>query len=510
MNWIFIGDDENVRHKWDMTGYCNQYTPANENFTSAGTLSSNQRLSLADYRKFIFLTNGRDKKAFTKENLYDWGVAAPTQAPGGTDGGAGDISAGDYTLYYTFYVKFPNGYVYESGPSPVSSTVTLSGSSYIAWTGILPCSYTGTGVTIWRRLYRVVSATTYYVATITDNTTTTYTDDEGTITGNAVLATTGFDVPPDNMPDIAVYLQRIFGIWQEKLYWSDPYIPFGWDPDDNIAVSKKGDDLVGVTNWGDQLYIPTQSTWYRLLGSDPDTWAIKRTFTGHGCINKDTLWATRRGILALWYDGIYLFDGSLSRNLTEPILGREFFEDITSLESGVLTYPCYATYDGNKYYFYYPTTGTTLANCLILDFSTYPPVKIYHEDFIATAHEFHRPMGIRYMGKSDGYQYEETGNETIATSGLSGEKAFGNITKQKNLEHLYYDLNSNGKNVTVDIYADGVSAQTLTLNTSSRERKRIGLAHGPGYRFSVGYSCADSQGLEIYSPWALEATPFGD
>jgi len=355
-----------------------------------------------------------------------------------------------------------------------------------------------------------VSSTTYYVATIHDNTTTTYTDDVETITGNAVLSTTGYGTPPDNMTDIAVYLQRVFGIKKEKLYWSKPYIPFGWDPDDNVAVSKKGDDLVGVRNWGDQLYIPTQSTWYRLLGSDPDTWSIKRTFTGKGVINKHTLSTTHRGILGQWYDGIYLFDGAASRNLTEPIMGRGFFEDISALETGVLTHPCYAHYDGSKYYFYYPESGTTLSKCLVLDFSMYPPVKIYHEDFIATAHEFHKPTGTRYLAKSDGYQYSETGTETIATEVLSREVAFGDITKQKNTDYLYYDLNSDGKDVTVDIYADGSSTQTLTLNENSRKRKRIGLSHGPGYRFSVGYTCANSENLKVYSPWVLEATPFGD
>lgn len=510
MNWVMASDSYNVRYKWDLNGYCDQYTPADDEFTAVDTITGNRKLSLADYRKFIFMVNGQDKKAFTKGNLYDWGVPNPTQKPSGSDGGDGNIAAGTYTLYYTFYVMFPNGMTYETGPSPVSDTVTLTGSSPIDWTNVMACPYTGTGVIIWRKLYRVVSSSTYFVAAIKDNTTTTYEDNEETITSNSLLSTTGYDMPPDNMTDIAFYLQRIFGIKKEKIYWSQAYIPFGWDPDDNAAVSKKGDDLVALSSWGDQIYIPTQSTWYRLMGSDPDTWAIKRTFAGQGIINRHTLAKTKWGILGLWYDGIYLFDGSTSRNLTEDILGRKFFEDITALESGILTQPCYAHFDGRKYYFYYPESGTILTKCLILDFSTYPPVKIYHEDFIATAHEFHRPTGIRYLGKSDGYQYAETGNETIATSLQSGGKAFGNLLKQKNLAYLYYDLDSGGADVTVTIYADGSSVHTETLNTSSRERKRVGLPQESGYYFHMGLECADSQDLEIYSPWALESTPFGD
>lgn len=511
MNWLMVGDGYNIRYKWDLDGYCNQYVPANDEFTVANIITGNQRLNLADYRKFIFMVNGQDRKAFTKGSLYDWGVPNPTSAPGGSDGGSGLIADGDYTLYYTYYVMFPNGHVYETGPSPVSGIVTCtSNPAIIDWTGVMPSTYTGTGVTIWRKLYRVVSSSIYYVDAIKDNTTTTYTDNEETITSNAILSTSDYDKPPDNMIDIAPYLQRIFGIKKEKLYWSEPYIPFGWDVDSNIAVSKKGDDLVALTDWGDQLFMPTQSTWYRLMGSLPATWSIKRTWASQGIINRHTMAKTKWGILGLWYDGICLFDGSASRNITEDIMGKDFFEDITALESGILTQPCYAHFDGRKYYFYYPESGTTLSKCLILDFSTYPPVKIYHEDFIATAHEFHRPTGIRYLGKRDGYQYEETGNETIATFLQSGDKAFGNLIKQKNLSYLFYDLDSGGADVTVTIYADGSSVHTETLNTDSRKRKRVGMPQESGYYFGIGITCADSQDLEIYSPWALETTPFGD
>ena len=513
MNWVLVGDDYNVRYKWDLNGYCNQYTPADDEFTSVGSLSSDRRLSLTDYWKFTFLVNGRDKKAFTHGNLYEWGIANPSGAPAGTKGDENEsyVAAGTYSLYYTFQVMFPNGHIAETGPSPAGS-VTLDAAAEIDWTGIQPSNYSGTGCRIWRNLYRTVSGTTYFVDSIKNNTDTTYTDIKSAITTNALLGTSTYEGPPDGFVDVEWYLQRVFGIKGEKIYWSEPYLPFAFATASNLAASSKGDDLVAVANWGDQLFMPTQTTWYRLVGSDATTWEIKRSFTDMGIINRHTMQKTKYGILGFWYEGICLFDGSTSINITEKQLGKSFFEDIVTSESGILSSPCHAHFDGTKYYFYYPEDGeSTLTQCLVLDFAMYPSIKMYHDDFIATAHEYHRPTGIRYLGKSNGYQYEEAGeDETISTSLQTGDSVFTDIIHQKNPMYLYYDLDSDGKDVTVTIYVDGSSAQTITLNVDEREKKRMKLLQKDGYRIGLGISCSDSQGLKIYSPWAIDATPFGD
>lgn len=520
MNWLMVLEGSNIKYKWDLSGYCNRYTHGDDEFDTPtgfsgfgqpsllGYLNSSRRLRMADYRKFIFFINDKEKKAFTKGYLYDWGVENPTRPPAVYDGGAGSIAAGTYNCYYTFYVKFPNGYVYETGPSPVNSP-TIVASHQLAWTGIEACPYRGTNLTIWRKLYRTVSGTTYFVAAIKDNTTTTYADNNATITSNAVLGTTYYDVPPDQMADIqGGYLQRMWGIKNENLYWSQAYIPFGFLSTSSAAVSKKGDDLVAICKWGDQLYIASHQTWYRLRGNDPDTWEIKHTFADKGVINKHTVFPTIYGILGLWYDGIYVFDGSASRNLTEKKMGKSFFEDISDLEIGVMVNTSWAEWDGMKYYFYYAESGTTISKCLVLDFSNYPDVRMYHDDFIATAHEYHKPTGIRYLAYN-GYQYSETGNETITTAMRTGERAFQNIFQRKSTLYAYYDLDSNGKDVTLTIYVDGTAAQTITLNESSRIRSRVKLAQKDGYRIGFALDCADSQNLKIYAPWGIDATPVG-
>jgi len=262
--------------------------------------------------------------------------------------------------------------------------------------------------------------------------------------------------------------------------------------------------LIACREWGDQLFLVSKDRWYRLQGNDPTTWSIRRTFTDVGIVNKATLKQTKYGLLGLWNDGIYLFDGSVNRNVTEKKLGRKFFTDLTDLSV------CYAEFDGQRYYFYYASTGSTVDSCLVIDFGYYPDYRIWNDDFIAEAHFLYKEDNTRYLAK-DGYEYSESGTETIATSLQTGDKPFGAVIKRKALTYLYYDINTAGEDVTVTIYCDGTNSQTLTINNSSRERKRSNpLKVIEGYRFSLAISCADSSNVKIYSPWALEATPVGD
>lgn len=507
MNWVMSAAGGAYSYKWDLNGYCNLYTPDNGNFTSLGNASSANRPRFADYNEFIFLCNGSDNKAFTKGNWYKWGIDNPTVAPAGAAGASGNPS-GTYSLYYTFQITFPNGRVYETGPSPVGS-VTVS-SQKISWTNIGTCNYQGEGLTIKRKLYRYSTATilTYYVATIHDNTTTTYTDDvsDGDLMLGSAMESADYIPPPEGFVDCAAYLNRVFGLKGNTLYPSEPYLPFNFESDEAIGVAPTGVDLVCALDWGDQLYIATADRWRRLQGTSSSTWQIRQTFSEVGCINKHTAKATRYGIISLWYDGIYIFDGTVSKNITRDKIGTALFTStISSLAA------CIGEWDGRKYKFSYPTSGTTLSAVLVIDFSNYPNMVFYNDDFVFTAYQYHVPTGIKYFAKSDGYQYEEGGTETIAISLKTGDRVAKDILKLKQAEYLYYDIDTGGEDVTVTIYADGVAqSPTYTLNESSRNRTRIELAQFQGYRFALGLTCADASNVTIYEPWAISFNPFGE
>ncbi len=504
-NYILEGDAQNARYKWDLDGFCDRYIPPDGNFTLLGTLNSSNRWKIADCEDFSFWVNGIDSKAFCNASWYEWIIDNPVQAPVGTatTGTLDDT----YRLYYTYYIKFPNGRTYETGLSPYSSVVVST--QGIAWSNIGVCPYTGTGVTIHRRLYRTSDSLIdiYYVDTIADNTTTTYTDTatDTTLEGNSVITTEGMGPPPAGMVDVEYYLSRIFGIKDSTMYPSEPYLPFTFDPANSLQVSPEGISLETVVAWGDQLYFATADKWYRLQGATAATWSIRNTFTESGCINKHTAIATRFGILSQWYDGLYVFDGSTNRCITKNKIPTSVFTGMTSPKSA------YSSFDGDLYKFHYPSTGTTIDTVLTVDLTNYPQIVFYNDDFIATASHYHFPTGILYEGKADGYHYENGSSETFAVSLQTGDRAGKDISHYKHLEYLHYDVNSGGKDVILTFYVDGVAqSPVVILNTSTRTRDRISLPQFQGYRFSIKLDCADAQNLYIYSPWIVTGTITGD
>jgi hypothetical protein len=503
-NYLLLGDGHNARYKWDLDGYCGLYTPANENFTLLGTLSSANRLRMVDCEDFIIMVNGQDSKAFCHGNLYEWNIAAP-EAPPSVSVTTGTLND-TYRCYYTYYLKFPNGRTHETGLSPYGSVSPST--QGIIWRNIGICNYVGTDVTITRRLYRTSDSLIdiYFVAEINNNTTTTYTDTstDATLEASSVVTTEGMSGPPTGLTDIAYYLSRVFGIKGSVLYPGEAYLPFTFDPSNSLQVSPDGIPLECLAPWGDQLYIGTTDKWYRLQGSTATTWAIKQTFAEAGSTNKHSVWSTRFGIITQWYDGIYIFDGSTTHSITKDKIPPSIFTGMTSPELA------YATFDGQLYRFFYPSTGTTINSCLTIDMTDYPSMKFYNSDFLPTAMQFHFPTGIYYYGKS-GYHYKDGTTETFSASLQTGDKANKDLTHQKELEYLYYDINTGGKDVIVTFYCDG-TAQTpvLKINESTRKRDRLTLPKWHAYRYSIKIDCADAKDLHIYGPWFVSANNFGD
>lgn len=469
---------------------------SNANITILG---GSTRPRFADYDKFIFVVDEENKKALSDAYVYNWGIDNPTLAPGVDLGAAGNPD-GEYYCYYTWYVQFPNEKVYETGPSP--SYVVTASSQKLSWNVPIPPNF-GSGTTVQTRLYRTVSGIIYYVTSLTSDT-TSYTDNEldATIQGNPILSTEDYGPPPVGCTDVAIHLQRAFVIKENKLYYTEPYMPWAFIDGGEIVVSKDDENLTGLIVWSEQLYIPSRYKWYRLQGSNADTWSIKQTFTDSGVINKHTLATTRFGIPGLWYDGIYIFDGATNKNLSEKYLGKQFFEDIDDLDD------CWAYFDGLKYYFYY--TVDSVNQCVVLDFSYYPDIRWYFDTPVWESRTFYAETGNHYIAL-DGYEYTISGTESIATEMWTGDYAFKDIAKRKLLKYLWYDINTGGEDVTLTLYVDGTSTQTWTLNTSARVRKREETASWKceGYRFSLKIACSESSAITIYAPWGMDADYVG-
>jgi len=130
MNNVLMVEGTNIRWKWDLDGYCDQYVPSSEDFTAVGTLTNTSRPRMADFADMTFISTPNDRKVFIAGSLYEWDVPAPTIAPSGAAGAAGNPS-GTYSLYYTYLIYFPNGRAVETAPSPAGSVPVSS--EQISW-----------------------------------------------------------------------------------------------------------------------------------------------------------------------------------------------------------------------------------------------------------------------------------------------------------------------------------------------------------------------------------------
>lgn len=179
-------------------------------------VSSQNRLHLAS-------ASNTPLKVALDDAVSPWGIQPPSTAPTATKGIAGNVDAATHR----YVVTFVSTYGKESNRSSPSNTVTTD-PSQVSLTSI-PVS-SDTQVTS-RKIYRDIDGDGQFrfVATISDNTTTTYTDNASQADLSSVeapFAGSAIDnSPPENMAFVAPYEAYIFGVLADDrntVVWTEP------------------------------------------------------------------------------------------------------------------------------------------------------------------------------------------------------------------------------------------------------------------------------------------------
>lgn len=342
---------------------------------SAGTfsnlttgLTTDLRMTGVTYKDFHYLFNGTDNNIRTDgtaANTKDAGCAAPGAATVAV--GAAGALTGDYYYKITFVY---DGYQESSGGTasalvqPSSQQVDLSN---------IPTGASGQGVTA-RKIYRTTAGGSTYklVTTISDNTTTTYTD-------NTADGSLGANVPTDNgTPPVCkfgiLHKERIFcagnssnksrlyyskiasGTSYPDIFPSDNYIDIAPDDGDEImalAIDPMGTLIVLKRNTIRKVY----------TDGDPATWQVSDPFSFHGCIASYSVAETPQGVIYLSRSGemgkeLRIFDGQNSQLISERI-SKELDNILASDISN-----CVGHYHQNKYLMAYTdyTAGQSYHN----------------------------------------------------------------------------------------------------------------------------------------------------
>jgi hypothetical protein len=519
-------------------------------FTSLGSSFANAIWNFREYKNFLHGVNGTDGVLFDEDgNLYPSQISNPSSAPSGAAGAVGNPN-GHYMLYVSFFITWPNGQTYETGLSAASADVSVS-SQAISWSSIPTCSYAayyGTAPTIYRKLYRGPGtggtlADIYYVATISDNTTTTYTDDatDATLAANGACYVDDYDAAPDGAYIEYHYgrLYLIHATYTNRLYWSESVagetgaenealMPLAVLADswDDLRVSGLGKvDPQGLIAWGGNLYIPMKHTWLRKQGEDPDSWSYKKTWASHGIGAPQTICisSSPSGIVGLTSPisgtpGLSLFNGQTVDIFTTPRFDYIFNEHMDH----DYIHKCRGAIIGRDYHLLYPSSGQTEPDThIVFDMRRFPDVRVATWTALSGRSLDVDTQGKRfYIGGSDGYARQEaTSGEVIDAivethDMMGGDPKLANIIKS--FQELRYALNSGGSDVTMEVYIDdtlqtwpdGTTSKTITGTGEAVQYIRAFPVNWKGYKMRIKLTAADMSTFEIYSPWQLsfEAT----
>lgn len=538
-NLLVIGDTTHLR-------FMNLTTDAD--FTDAYATFANAPWQFREYKDFLHCANGTDMALMDESgNLYPAQPANPASAASGAAGAGGNPN-GHYMLYVSYLITWPNGMTYETGISAASADVSVA-SQKISWTNI-PVSpyaaYYGTAPTITRKLYRGPGTggtlgAIYYVATIADNTTTTYTDDfsDSDLAANGGCAVEDYEPLPDASYH-AYHNGRWYGIhntYSNRMVYSDAAggdtateneiimpISTGENNWDDLRVSAcDAVDPMGMVSWGGNLYVALKQTWLQKRGDDPDTWTIRKTWANLGIGAAETIspMSNPSGIagLSVGEGGtpcITIFNGQSGDVVSSPLLDYLLKTDLDADYIG----NCRGKAVGRKYHLLYPSTaavGGVPDTHLVVDMTRLPVIRCAFWDGLnAVCLDCYNQGQAYYFGGSDGFAYAvdaasaETVDVDVETHDLSGG-AINMTNVMKTLKEMKYSIDTDDDDVTFEIYIDGTKAtwpDGTTSRTISGGGDEVQVMKFPpnfrGYNYRLRVYGTGLTTFAVYSPWTVE------
>ncbi len=236
----------------------------------------------------------------TPDGFTRAGIDAPTTAPTLADGAAGAILAGGY---YGVVVFKNSDTGQRSNPGPASALYTAPGSKKIDWSNI-PVS-TNTQVNA-REIYRTPRNQTgvyYLVATINDNSTTTYTGDNDLMDNLGRKAEFNLDPPPNNLEVHEVWLERIFASDGDAVYYTPRFSPESFPAAYTIELNSDDGHRVRALHAvsENRLIVGKTRGIYFLTPAGENKFSVRTLDDKRGVIASASM-KSAEGLL-FWYDG---------------------------------------------------------------------------------------------------------------------------------------------------------------------------------------------------------------
>lgn len=464
---------------------------------------------LSDTTVYMFVADTSRMQKDSGTALSDWGVAAPTTAPTVAVGAAGSLT-GAYSFRYTYIRKVGGVVVYESNPSPVSSTINP-----VSQVMNISALIDSTDSTIThKRIYRTPADTTSY---LNDQDIAT-----GTTTGTSSVSDTalGGEVEVDNDPPPNAswcfgYLEHMFLCRDQDnshyLWWSKRYRPEQVPAENFLEIGHPQDPLQCGVAYGGLAGVFTRLTKYRILGNSTSGFVHQEAMTKRGTPAFNAVEATEHGIIFPARDGIFVTqlvspDVEVS-NQIEPLFYGETVNGFYPINWDAASQFTSAVFKG-RYYLSYADSRSSVPNMIMV--YSFDTKRWYFYDSPLRSFFVEEQDNRLTAGTQDGFVVTmESGSDDegddiemeVETRDYAGEEG-GNILKL--YQYMKIDADTLGEYVNIDFYLDDTRRATLYLSHDGRTSKLYNLpASLLGYKWRAKIRYTGSERVRVYSAGTL-------
>ena len=457
----YIGESGNV---FSVTEATNVITGLNGN-----RLTFAKMAPASGVKDFLFIAGGGSLKKIEQgapDASTRWGLAPPSTGVAAAQGSSGALNIGTYKYKFTFYVSATGS---ESDANTTATSVTIADLKRVDLTSI---DVSSDGQVTARRVYRTLAGQEDYflLTTITDNTTTTYTDNTNdTDLSSTLLKTDNLD-PSDG----AFTFNECLGPYNGRMWWTRDtaaghkarvyYSPIGRAEavQGFLILANENEDIQRLVKWNNSLWAIGVDLIHEVVGfTEPFTFRTVKAAPG-----TTYLWsvvATPYGIVYRSEDTIRLFNGTSSVPIGMEALGRLLkdgtVENVASMDDTQI-----GGYHEDEYFMSDASSaGTTLA--LYLGNQTW-------RDIGVTSTIFHSSATLKKFGYCNGttvMTLEDPGTTQDAAANIPFNvqqiSAHLDIASEAVLQRLYIDADTTNQAIIPTlVFFDG-STTALTAFT---------------------------------------------
>lgn len=295
----------------------------------------------------------------------DVGVPAPTEAPtvepvagtGALDPTTGLNTAPKVTREYL--ATYISEYGEESAPGPSYEVSGYTDQDWLVDPVPQPGS-PGTRAAYQKiRLYRTVTGltgvTAFYKVHDLDVGETFYTDrlSDATVTGNTLLETDTWALPPEGMQGLVSMPNGIFVSWKDNnLFFSENYRPHAWPAEYMITVDFP---IVGLGVFGSSVVVCTTGTPAVVSGIKANAMSMTKIDTPLPCLSRRSIVSAPEGVYYASQEGLVTVGTAGIAVVTADLFSRQQWTDLLpgNLSAALVTGQYLATWGSQD-----PSTGT--------------------------------------------------------------------------------------------------------------------------------------------------------